>query len=145
MASHRPLLVFKKGVCKHSDAERVRRNSGENLRQLIKLVCDDWNIPVLPSRFVSKWSADYYGQFIVQSFCGEKSYRIEINSPAFYKVEDSTTPFVQREQLISTIIHELAHYIDYVYNGFSSHGKEFWDIYHSLMLVGYEKQIVEID
>ena len=111
---HKGLLVFKKGICKHSDSEIIRRNAKDNLEQLIKVVCEDWYVPVIPARFVTRWAADYYGQFVVTTFGSVQSFEIEINAPAFFKVDDVTAPFTKRKQLISTIIHELAHYIDFM-------------------------------
>jgi hypothetical protein len=145
-----PHMCLKKGICKHSDAERVRRNSPKNLQNLIKAVCDDWEIPVIPTTFISRPSADYYGMY-TQTFLKpckgiKKSFHnIVINSVAFYEVVDSRTPFFQRKQLISTILHELSHYIQVLMCGYTDHSSEFYTIYETLVANNYTNKLVEVE
>lgn len=145
-----PHMCLKKGICKHNDSERVRRNSPKNLANLIKAVCDDWEILVIPTQFVNRASANYYGQY-TQTFLkarwGSKNvhHSIVINSCAFYEVGDSRTPFFQRKQLITTILHELAHYIQVLMHGRTDHSSEFNTIYEALQATNYPAKLTEVE
>ena len=138
-----PLLVFKKGICKFSDSEAIRRNSLEDLTKFIKTVCTDWGVPEIEATFVNRPRANYWGTFYSSRnrYSGIITYWIETNSIAYFDVKDSCTPFCEREQLVDTILHELAHYIDTLLNGSTSHGRAFYDVFNALKAVGYEQNL----
>jgi len=136
-----PLLVFKKGICKFSDSEAIRRNSSADLENFIKKVCEDWGVPELHATFVNRPRAGYWGTFCASRSRAGVTYWIEINSIAYFDTKDSCTPFYEREQLVDTILHELAHYIDTLLNGCTSHGRAFYDVFNALKSVGYEKTL----
>jgi hypothetical protein len=139
---HVPHMCLKRGICKHSDSERIRHNSGKNLSLLLNAVCDDWCVPHIPFSWCRVSS--FYGQFTVTRINGEAFYEIRISSTA-YAAEDSRTPFFKRTQLVETILHELAHYIDVLMRGTSDHSASFNEILQTLRTVNYTAKLVEVE
>lgn len=141
-----PFLVLKKGICKHNDAERIKRASGKNIGNLLDLICDDWMIPHISWKWVNQPCGKYYGQYEVRTFRGVTTHLIILNSAVtFFNVWDSTTPIFKRERLMETIIHEMAHYIDVMMNGYSSHGPKFQEIFRTLLAANYQNKLEEVE
>jgi hypothetical protein len=139
------LLVFKKGVCVHSDGERIRRAARLNLQNLIEVVCTDWDIPIVKTTFVNRPRADYLGQYTCTMVKGVIiDHLIEINSIAFWSCDSVTTSFFERSKLILTILHELAHYIEVLMYGRTGHSSRFADILDALVANNYPEKLTEV-
>jgi len=137
-----PHMCLKPGICKKSDSERIRRNAGKNLRLLVDTVCADWCVPHIPFSWCNVSS--FYGQFVITRIAGKVFYEMHISSTAYCAPADSRTPFFKRAQLVETILHELAHYIETVMYGSTSHNHRFVEMLNTLRAANYPAQITEI-
>lgn len=141
-----PFLVLKKGICKHNDAEKIRRSADKNISNLLNKICDDWGIPQIEWKWVNQPRGKYYGQYTCTVIRGKKFHEIALNSSCtFYNVGDSTTPIFKRQKLVETILHEMAHYIDVIMHGHSGHGLRFQEIFKTLSTPNYQEKLQEVE